>query len=247
MHRVAILLSLSLFAQEVSKPPHFEVATIKPAKPDGDTSWHMRPGRFTATNTSLNGYITLAYDVKDRQVTGGPKWAASELYDIVAKLEDADSPLRAKAIDAETRAALKVLLAERFKLKIHEETRTTTGYALLAAKKGFKLQEVPDTTGSSTSSGNSRLNAKGASMTLLASLLAKELRMPVEDRTGIKGVFNFALKWAPDATAEKPASDQDVSALISTALQEQLGLKLEPHKMEEQVIVIDRAEKPVEN
>ena len=150
--------------------------------------------------------------------------------------------------DGSLMTALRSLLAERFKLALHRETRPIQAYILQVAKNGPKL-EKGDGDSHQTNSGRGDIVAKNASMDRFAEVLSRQMDLPVVNRTGLEGVFNFRLQWAPETTApEKPAeraaSDR---APIFTAIQEQLGLRLHAQKVPIEVIVIDHAEKPTEN
>jgi uncharacterized protein (TIGR03435 family) len=150
------LLFVAVFlaqAQTGENQPVFEAATIKPADPQagGSSSWHTKPGRLIATNQTLKNYIMIAYHVEDYQISGCPKWGDSNRYDINAKLE---GPAEVK--DDKVRAALQTLLAERFQLAFHRETKSMTTYALVVAKKGFKLKEAEAKGGSSSRSSGGR-------------------------------------------------------------------------------------------
>lgn len=247
------ILALTMFlagpaaAQPPAPQPVFEAASIKPADPAAHgSSWNTRPGRITASNQTLRRCIMIAYDLKDYQVAGGPKWMNSEAYDIVAKLEDQGKPPTGKEIDAQIRLALQALLAERFHLEVHRETRPMPAYTLVVAKNGFKLQPVEPKGGSSTNTGRGRLTATGISMERMAGTLSSVLDRPVVDNTGITGVFDLKLEWSPDENQET-SLDKPAAASIFTAIQEQLGLRLEAHKTDVSVIVVDRADKPSEN
>lgn len=149
------------------------------------------------------------------------------------------------------------LLADRFKLAVHWEMRELPVYALIVAKKGSKLQPAKETSqGSGTSAHSSRsgsqFTAKGVTLPELAQALSqelfRELGRDIIDKTEIKGRYDLTLNWTPDAgAATDAASSADSGPSIFTAVQEQLGLKLEPAKAPVQVLVIDHAEMPSEN
>jgi uncharacterized protein (TIGR03435 family) len=218
-------------------PPAFEAASVKPSKSlDNGTNSKSTPGAITMEGYSLRSLIQDAYGVKDFQISGGPKWMDSDRYDINAK---AAGP----ANYPELKLMLQTLLAERFKLVFHRESKPSTGYALVVARKGLKIQPVEGAVGSSMNNHNSNLTAKGVSMQRLADWLARLVSAPVSDATQVSGVFDFKLGWTPD---EKSAAAPDGPSLF-TALEEQLGVKLEPHKTTIEIIVVDTAEKASEN
>jgi uncharacterized protein (TIGR03435 family) len=227
----------------------FEVASVKPSDPDSrGTHTDFPNGTFHATGVTAKLCIILAYDIQAFQLEGGPSWIANERYDIEAKVaagqvKGAHDPERI----VQMRTGLQALLADRFQLAIHRETKVMPAYVLVAAKSGFKLKETPDN-GRGTNvgtNGSGKLTAQQISMQSLASNLSWLLNSPVVDMTGIKGVFDLKLEWAPDegAAPAEPA----LGPSIFTALQEQLGLRLEKQKAPVEMIVIDRIEKPSEN
>ena len=186
----------------------------------------------------------IAYDLTEPQVSGGPKWLDADRYDITATLEPTDHPPKGKEIDMQMRAACQVLLAERFKLEVHRETRLTTGYLLLAARHGPKLKEAAAGGRNSNSWKRGKLTSTRVSMDKLADVLSRILLSPVANQTGIQGVYDVTLEWVPE---DSRPDDTTSGPSIFTSLQEQLGLRLEAVKTAQDVIVIDRAEKPTEN
>jgi uncharacterized protein (TIGR03435 family) len=180
----------------------------------------------------------------------------TERYDIAAKLEEMsdeglpgkDQPrLRELAEGDRIRTALQTLLAERFGLKFHRETKTVPGFALLVAKGGFKLTAVPGSDGPSMRYNDRKLTAKRASMGRVAVFLEDQLNQPVADLTHVEGFFDFGLEWSPDELRGPAPSDSPQGPSIFTALREQLGLKLESQKVPVETLVVDSAERPSEN
>jgi uncharacterized protein (TIGR03435 family) len=251
----------------VASLPGFEVAAIKLDKSfSGSSDSDTRNGRFTATNVSLKSIMQYdAYGIPGSRILDGPKWLDSTKFDIQAKMDDsAADRLRTLPRDQrrfETQAMFQQLLADRFKLAVHWETRELPVYALIVAGKGPKLQPAKDSSeGTSISSNDSRsglqLTARGVTLPQLAESLtqavSRELGHDVIDKTAIKGRYDLTLKWTPDTGAPPMAtaavaSSADSGPSIFTAVQEQLGLKLEPAKAPVQVLVIDHAEMPSEN
>jgi uncharacterized protein (TIGR03435 family) len=255
--------------------PQFEVASIKPAAPDAQGMW-IRPspgGRLTITNMSLKELIVFAWRVQPYQVSGGPQWIDSARFDIVAKSEN-------NATGDERQFMLRSLLADRFQLVTHSETKELPIYALVLARKDGKLGPnlteakeggctKPDFTqppappepgkpptlncGQQMMSLRS-LTAVAAPISQIVPMLARMLGRTIIDKTGVTGKYDIRLEWTPDESqtatlppdAPKPAADS-AGPSIFTALQEQLGLKLESQKGPVEVLVIDRAEKPTEN
>jgi uncharacterized protein (TIGR03435 family) len=205
----------------------------------------LDPGRLTGTNVSLKKLIYQSYGVKEYQVSG-PDWIRTELYDITATMPPAtpaDQALR----------MMQKLLADRFKLAFHRETREIAVYALVIGKSGSKLVEGDLGQGSGgTSSSPGKLVGTRVRMRNLVEALSRQADLPVVDMTGLNGIYSFTLEYAPESrtAAAKPdeAAEGPTGPSIYTAIQEQLGLKLESRKVPMEMLVIDGVEKiPVEN
>jgi bla regulator protein BlaR1 len=226
------------FAQPREKSPTFETASVKPSDPAKPESfWNMSPGRLTVRNMSLKSLVMAAYSVKQYQVTGGPKWVDSDRFDILAKLEGGGDNPRGKEAAMRLLAAAQALLAERFQLVFHNETRSVSGYSLVTAKGGIKLKQAEGDGSGSIHTSSTKVQASGYSMERLAASLSTQLDGPVVDATGVKGTFDFTLEWSAD----------DGGPSLFTAIQETLGLKLEGRRVQVTIILIDRAEKPAAN
>jgi len=234
-------------AQQTSGPPAFEVSSIRlHVGPAPGVGINVSGSRLTATNNSVLSLITYAYSMKLYQVTGGPGWVsdyASSAWDIAAKAEG-DSPLTQER----AQQMMQTLLADRFKLTFHREMRETPVYALVVAGKGgptLKKSE-PDAASTMYISGKwtERMTATKWTMEQLAANISNSGDRPVLDRTGLTGTYDFTLEWNPAYGTPNPDPD---APSIFTALQEQLGLKLEPQKAPVEVFAIDHAEKPSEN
>jgi uncharacterized protein (TIGR03435 family) len=241
---------------QTGPPPAFEAASIKPADPAAHgSSWNTKDRRFMATNQTLKNLVMIAYDLKPYQIAGTTGWMNSEAFDINAELDvagfgalpGADQPrLRAQAIDAQILVALQSLLEDRFQLKIHYETKTVSAYALTVAKGGFKLQPAQNDGNSSSNWSNNKAVARHLDMAHLAASLANLLNQPVANLTKLDGVYDFTLEWTPDDQRAR-GLDALVGPSIFTALEEQLGLKLEAQKVPVDVVVVDGAEHPSAN
>jgi uncharacterized protein (TIGR03435 family) len=235
----------------------FEVATIKPSNPatPGQSILVGRGGGnlFTTTNTTLNDLITFAYGIHVRQIAAGPSWLESERYDLSAKPEQPGIPNA-----TQLKTMLQKLLAERFGLAFHNEKRELSAYTITVAKSGPKLEKsesggiLPGFGGR----GPGAIGVRNSTMPEFADFLqARLLDRPVVDQTGLSGRFNFTLEWRPDAAqlaGRGPNAPQLPPELESrpdlfTAIQEQIGLKLEAAKAPVEVFVIDRVQKPSEN
>lgn len=217
------------------EPSKFEVASIKRTPPGvrGMTIYNPTPTRFAAQAITAKALIAYAYDVREFQISGAAGWIASDQYDIVAKPQgDASSE--------HVMAMARTLLAERFNLKLHRESKTMPVFALVVAKGGSKLRPVTGT-GPEVRGGRGSLTCKNVTMGMLAAQLAgRVLERPVLDQTLIEGTFDINLDWTPD-------SGPNFGPSIFTALEEQLGLKLEATRGPIDVLVIDHIERPSAN
>lgn len=234
-----ILLSFASGAR--SQPQvriEFEVASIKPnTSENGRSSTRPGPTELYLENASLRKCIALAYNVsEDRDnAISAPDWSNFERYDIAAKFP-LGTPLE------QVRVMLQNLLADRFRLKLHRESKELPIYALVATKNGPKLAVSAPGNKGSIGMGQGHLAGKAVPIAALADRLsgpAFQLGRPVVDRTGIGGLYDFTLDWAPE-TAQ---GGNDPAPSLFTALQEQLGLRLEAQKGSVEVIVIDSMER----
>jgi uncharacterized protein (TIGR03435 family) len=231
-----------------AQSPAFEVASVKSSAPGEQTTMRRDPGRLDITNMTLKAMVRNAYDVKDMQISGGPPWFDSDHWDISAQAGR-------EVTDDERRKMLQSLLTDRFKLAIRRETRELPVYALVVGKNGSKL--TPNTDGQpervGLQIGSGRLAMIGLDVTLpaIADALFNHVGRMVIDRTGIEGKFDFRLRWAPDALnmplVNGSKMEPGEGPSIFTAVQEQLGLKLESTKGPVEILVIERAEKASEN
>ena len=256
----------SLSAQVLeSSAPAFEVATVKLSKPNGSgSSINFDPGRIRTENVSLQHLITFAYHLSsgaEDQLLGGPSWVQTTAFDMEAKEEEAVAA-RLQAMSQEQREdvmrlMLQRLLADRFKLKVHTEMKERSVNALVVAKGGPRLAvagDAPsvDAPGKQEWSGlhNSGGQMEGRDVTLavLTDTLGSQPEFggrTLVDNTGLTGRYNFKLKWAPEQTVNA-GTDVGGPSLFS-ALQEQLGLKVEARKVPMKIVVIDHVEMPSEN
>lgn len=235
--------------------PVFEVATIKPSKPDTPgRAFRVNGRRFTTFNTTLNNLISFAYGLHDRQITGGPAWMESDKYDLEAKPDGEGQPSQ-----AQWRTMLEKLLADRFKLAFHRDKKELAVYAIVVAKTGSKLTKSdgdPNGLPSLFFRGLGILPARNATMTDFAGVMQTAvLDRPVVDQTGLSGRFDFMLTWTPDefqfgglgVKVPPPADNAATAPDLYTAVQQQLGLKIESTKAPVDVLVIDHVEKPADN
>ena len=226
-----ILVAIEALAQT----PAFEAATIKPSKDvPGHSGSHSRTGMIVMTGQTLKGLICATYQVKDFQVTGGPKWIDGDRFDINAKAEGA-------ANDSQMKAMLQTLLADRFQLVFHHEEKIGPSYALVLVKSGLKIKPVEGAAGSNSHGSKGQLTVTGMTMSKFADWLSRELKTPVTDLTATPEAYDFKLEWSTEGDAN------DMESALFAALQSQLGVKLESRKLPIDMIVVDRAEKPSEN
>jgi uncharacterized protein (TIGR03435 family) len=232
----AIVLLFGLSALLHSQVPAFEVATVKPHRPDpsGTSGISARNGRLTATGTTLKILIGAAYDVRSDQISGGPGWLDSERFDLVGKAEN-------NASGRELWIMVQPLLAEQFKLAFHRETKETTIYMLVLGKKGATLPKSAEDASYFQRMGRGLMTARKMPMAIFANVLSSYVQGPVIDATGLEGGYDIKFEFRPQdaATGEGPS--------LSTALQEQLGLKLESKKGPVEMLIIDHAERPPAN
>jgi len=234
--------------------PVFEVATIKPSKPgEPGKGFRMNGREFTTLNTSVNDLMTFTFGIHVRQIVGAPAWFESEKYDLLATPDVEGQPNH-----DQIRGMMQKLLADRFQLKFHRDKKELSVYAIVVTKGGPKLtkSESDSQLPGLFFRGLGNLPARNATMGEFAGLLQSAvLDKPVVDQTGLAGRFDFTLKWTPDEfqfsglgiKPAAPADNADAPPDLFTAMQQQLGLKLESTKAPADVLVIDHVEKPSEN
>jgi uncharacterized protein (TIGR03435 family) len=236
--------------------PSFEVATVKPAGPDERGKGFGINGRTLKTfNTSLTDLIVFAYDVHNKQILNGPDWIDKDRFDITGVPDAEGSPS-----NQQWKTMVQKLLADRFQLKFHHDTKELSVYILSVAKGGPKNLSKSDAKDDGFSvpirpiPGGFSMPIRNALMTDFTgfALQGAVLDRPVLDHTDIKGRYDFTLTWAPLGTEfggnlPPPSAADNPPPGLFTAIQEQLGLVLTPTKASADVMVIDRAEKPSAN
>ena len=237
------MMTIAVFAGDAAA--QFQVAAIKPNRSgDPASTWKISPGELVMRNITLKQLVQIAYDVRDYSMSG-PTWLDSERFDINAKTPSEiaatkDSQQRGVLF----RGAMQALMADRFKLVVHHETRTVPAYALVVAKGGLKVKPVEADGGWNETTNKGKLTATKMSMDRLGDWLGRRLDRPVVDKTNLKGVFSFELEYSPE---QNPPPD-DFRPSIFTALQEQLGLRLQSQRLPVDIVVVDRVERvPTEN
>ena len=256
----ALCLPSAATAQQPSTPlPIFDVVAIHQNKsPTDNMSIRWGGDAFIANNITLTFLLMSGYNMREDLISGLPSWANSTHFDVNAKISDPDPDAIKKLTREQRRAMISALIADRFHLKTHIVTKTLPVYDLVIAKSGLKLKEVtPPSDNSAPGKGPFNLKPGGfytsdTQMTGLAiriSILAQNLAFSVErnviDKTGLTGKYDINLKWTPTELQGK--TDDNNSPDLFTALQEQLGLKLEPSKGPVDTLVIDHVEMPSEN
>lgn len=248
--------SVAIVCQAPPREPSFDVASIKQVESGPKSARYIvmqGPHRFVEKDYTLKLLIAAAYNLNPKAVTGGPSWMESLHYDILALTPGEKQPSHDDQM-----AMLRTLLSDRFKLSFHREPRVFSIYVLEVAKGGSKLKASTAAPTdqpyliSTVYSGRIVMPAKNASMADFVSVLQRAiLDRPVIDKTGLAGRYDFNLEWAPDESQ----FNGDVSAAPSdapespffTAIQQQLGLRLEAARGPVNAIVVDHAEPPSPN
>ena len=246
----------------------FDVASVKPDKSDGRMSRvGTSPDGYSATNVPLKSLISDAYGVRPDLISGGPAWADSVGFDVQAKVAEPDVETFRKLTNEQRGSMLKPLLEERFGLRLRSEMKTLRIYELVIAKGGPKLKQsgpapppldakpgdAPRPRGGMSMSPG-MLNAEAYTMAAFARQLSLMLQRTVLDNTGLTGEYDMKLTWAEEegeTAFAKPQSDArqstDSRPSLFTALQEQLGLKLQASKGPVKTLVIEQAKMPTDN
>jgi uncharacterized protein (TIGR03435 family) len=224
----------------------FDVISIHASAPDVNTDTRRLPGgRLIATGLTVKGLIRRAWDVQDFQIVGGPDWVATDRYDLSARAPDGT------ASDEPLNPFIQAMLADRFGLRIHHDSRQLPRLALTVGKNGHKLRAAQPGAKTTWSMARGSMTGKNVTSAMLSvDMLQRVLNQWVSDETGIPGRFDVTLKWNPgdDLTASAPGDlDPSLGASIYTAIQEQLGLKLVARRGPVPVIVIDSLSRPTEN
>jgi uncharacterized protein (TIGR03435 family) len=261
-HLSVILLSLhpvnAQIAREPSPPaiktstPSYDVMVVKPNHSgSGSVDINVNGDRFSAVNVSLKQILEEVYDIKQDLISGLPGTVESARFDIDAKIADPDPAVLRGMTQQQQRVMLLPLLANRFQLKVHTETKILPVYNLVVLPSGPKFMPSATQTdqgGGGIGIGNNgtrvELTAHDLPMTSLAKSLADQVHRTVVDKTGLVGNFDLQMQWSKD---DNPDSGEEVLPNIFTAVQEQLGLKLEPSRGPVVTLVVDHVEMPSEN
>jgi uncharacterized protein (TIGR03435 family) len=240
---------------DANASPSFEVATVKPSKPDTPGKmFGVRGRQFKTVNTTLDDLISFAYGVHAKQVVGAPAWAATDKFDINAEPDGEGAPS-----DKQWKVMVQKLLADRFQFGFHRDKKELSVYVLSVAKSGSKMtksQGDPNGLPALFFHNLGDLHVANATMADFAGLMqAAVLDRPVVNQTELAGRYDFTLKWTPDdsqfggmgAKIPPPTDSADAPPNLYTAIQEQIGLKLDATRAPAEVLVIDKVEKPSAN
>jgi len=244
--------SVALLGQQQvdQKPLAFEVASVKPNTSGDPFDWGISgfgtsgptPSQFTAKNAALDRIIAIGFGLRDEQMINLPGWTHTERFDIVAKYPDGT------AFNAQDEAGmLRSLLAERFKLHTHRETRELPVYDLVLARRDHRLGpslRLSTETSRVSPPAQGLIQAQAAPIGLLVLILSPMVQRLVVDRTGLTGHYDFELRWTSDGPAASSPSATAGNPSLFTAVEEQLGLKLESTTGPVDVVVIDHVERP---
>lgn len=233
------------------KLPTYDVSTIRPNTSGSDNvSVNTRPATLQAENVPVKDLLRQAFGVPRDLIFGIPAWAENARFDVNAKIVDPDLPSLKKLTPEQRRTMLQALYEDRFSLKWHYETRVMPTFELLLTRDGPKFKPFAGREGNNrVSMNNTDLTATAVPLSALTDILSAEVERPVVDKTGLTGKYDFHLKWTREqvAASADAGKDTDAAPPLFTALQEQLGLKLQPGKDPVQVLVIDQLKPPTEN
>lgn len=238
--------------------PAFTVATVKPSDPR-NTNWALgtKGTHFLSSNTNVDDLISFAYGVHTKQIVGGPAWFSTDKYDIEGVPDTEGKPNRQQLA-----SMVQGLLADRFRLVVHRDKKELAVYALTVGKNGPRLTKstaAPDGPSFYGFGPLGTMKVRNMTMAAFASAMQRTvLDKPLVDQTGLVDRYDFILKWTPDdsqfsqirgtgISVPTGAGDPNAPPGLYTAIQEQLGLKLEPVKALTDVLVVDHAEKPSAN
>jgi len=265
-----ILVKSTALTQSATTLSGFEVASIKLSDPTTGTEFGISPGgSFFAKGVTLRTLIENSYDVRKIQLSGGPGWLDTERYDIVTQIDSGvpeGDPRRMTTGGREVLwnqllAKVRILLADRFQLKLHRETKELSAYALVVANSGSRLRAPKEGETSSLNnrrdeSGNTVINGTRLPLSSLVRYLSGQVDRVIFDQTGLKEDYDFTLSYSPGITRQPeldvartgssvPAGGDGPS--VFTALQEQLGLRLAAEKRPVETLVVDSVQKVSEN
>jgi uncharacterized protein (TIGR03435 family) len=262
---VVLLAFCDIHAQTPTAALRFEVASIKPSAPTIDGMYlRPQPGGLRIEGATLKNLIAIAFDVREFTISGGPGWIGSDRFDIDARAESGPSGKPGQADQTkrqisgqQIRECLQSLLADRFELAIHRETKEDKVYPLVLGANGPRFSEGKPDSKPMIRGRKGLITGQAVPMQMLALNLANSLSRTVLDRTGLNGKYDFKLEWTPEAlqgaaspapaNSELPVARDPDGPYIFAALQEQLGLRLETQKAPVATLLIDRVARPSAN
>lgn len=269
----ALLITAAFTANAQSTRPQFEVASVKPSAANIPPSFQAEPGGRFLVAGPFKLMLALAYSIRDYQIAGGPSWIASDRWEIQARAPEGSIPPGLASPGPATPnhpllLMLQSLLEDRFQLKMQRETREEPVYELTVAKNGPKMtlssdQKPPEILAGPTSADpiprgritmrGTTLGANAIPIAALVSVFADITKRPIINKTGLTGLYDVKLEWSPEPglaanqNGQPAGPPNDSRPSLFTAIQEQLGLKLESAKGPVEVLVIDSVSKPTEN
>jgi uncharacterized protein (TIGR03435 family) len=253
---VGALDSPRVRAQQPAGSLEFDAVSVKPSDPnsrDGTVVSVTKGGTLHVVNATLTDLIETAYEVRRFQIEGAPKWADNAKYNVDATPGGrASSAAAAPPGWTNVRLKVQALLKDRFQLQLHKETKTVPVYSLAVAKGGVKSSGLAISKGGhkGINAGQGTMLGEGASMKDLAEKLSRWLQRPVVNDTALDGNFDFRLEWTPDSAPSAPdgrPAETSIGPSLFSAIQQQLGLRLQATKGPVDVLVIDRVDRPSEN
>jgi uncharacterized protein (TIGR03435 family) len=240
--------------------PSYATVSIKPDK--SGLQWQtvtVGPGELTVKNETVPMMIRHAYQLELDQIDGGPDWLNTDRYDVQARVDKSAleilKNLGREHADLEQRQMMQALLADRFKLVVHRDTRAVPVYDLVLAENGPKMQQsLPgdaEAQGRVIQVSNGHISGREVPIATLASLLSEQLGRGVIDKTGLANHYDVTLQWPMSAegqqATESSSAAESSREMILAAVADQLGLKLEPHEVPMEILVIDHVERPSQN
>lgn len=241
-----------------AKLPAFDVIVVKPNNSGDQPSIDFDGGNFLATDISVKMLVLYAYDLKDDQLFGIPKWANERRFDMKAKVLDVDPTILQHLTNDQKRLIEQTILTERFDLTFHRETKVLPVYELVVDKGGPRFQPSKFEAGqkganglaagslhTNNHDGNADMASTAVPISSLVNVLSRQMERIVVDQTGLTGQYDLNLTWSRD-DGGTPATDQN-SPSILTAIQEQLGLRLRPAKLPVGTFVVDHVVLPSGN
>jgi uncharacterized protein (TIGR03435 family) len=256
---VGVFQAAPVRAQQPAGTLEFDAVSVKPSDPNSRNGAvvSFTPGAgLHVINATLKDLIETAYDARELQILGGPSWAGVAKYDVTGTPnphpDGAAGAKPSQPNNNDVRLKVQAMLKDRFQLQLHRETRIVAIYSLVVAKGGIKPDglRATDSPHRGVNASRGSILGEAATMMDLTAKLPRLLDRPVVNNTGLEGKYDFKLEWTPDPGPSAPDGQPVETSLgpsIFSALQQQLGLRLEATKGSVDVLVIDHVDKPSEN